>query len=510
MTSAAAPARTDALEVRGLTKRFLGQVALDDVSLSVRPGEARALIGHNGSGKSTLIKILAGIHQPDAGTAKVGGASLRFGDPEGSLRSGLRFVHQDLGLVDGLDVLENLKFGGGAYRTAFPWRIRWRQERRWARELLERYDLKLDPATPVSALSPVERTKLAIARAVQDSAAATVLVLDEPTASLPTEQVDELFSIVRGVMAQGVAVLYVSHRLEELYEICQTVTVLRDGRMVGEAPTEALGKDRLAEMIIGKPPAAEAPAAARSGGAGDRPPVLVLDSLRGGHLTGLDLSVRPEEVVGVAGLAGSGIHDLVELLLGQIPREGGTVTVDGVRLEDSSPGRGMRVGLAALPASRRLKTIQQMTVRENLTLPDLAPMWKAGVFRNRIDREVADRLIGEFDVRPPESERMLATLSGGNQQKVCVARWLRTAPKVFVLDEPTAGIDVGGRAQILQFLREGAANGSAIVVCSSDLDDLTEICSRVAIVRDGRNATELTGKEITRERIATESYRSGG
>lgn len=508
-----APLNTEvpALEVRDLTKSFLGQVALDSASLAVRRGEVRALIGHNGSGKSTLIKCLAGVYHPDSGAANVAGEPLHFGDPDAAQRSGLRFIHQDLGLVDALNVLENLKIGSGAYQTGFGWRIRWRNERRAARELLSRFDLDVEPSTPVGELSPVQRTKLAVARAVQDTENATVLVLDEPTANLPAGEVEELFSIVRGVIDQGMGVLYVSHRLEELYELCDTVTVLRDGKVVGEGTSSGLTRPELAKMIIGS----EAEQAEADAAATEEPgqqltgePLMAVSGLAGANLDSLDLEVRPHEVIGLAGLAGSGVHDLVELLLGQTKVEGGTISVGGKELKAPTPWGLKHLGVAALPSKRAFKSIQAMSVRENLTLPDLGPMWRRGFFRNRIDRRVANGLIAEYDVRPPDPERLMATLSGGNQQKVCVARWMRTDPQVFVLDEPTAGVDIGGRAQILEFLREAGRRGTGLVVCSSDLEDLTEVCTRVVVIRGGRTATELNGKEITRERIAAECYRS--
>jgi ribose transport system ATP-binding protein len=498
---------------RDLTKSFLGQVALDSAWLTVKRGEVRALIGHNGSGKSTLIKILAGVYHPDSGSATVDGNPLPFGDPDASSRSGMRFIHQDLGLVDGLDVLENLKLGAGAgaYQTGFGWRIHWRRERRAARELLWRFDLDVEPDTPVGELSPVERTKLAVARAVQDTENASVLVLDEPTASLPAGEVEQLFGIVRGVIDQGMGVLYVSHRLEELYELCDSITVLRDGKVVGEAESEMIDRDRLTTLIIGAEAEEVEPEEAQIAEEAPEPtgePLLAISDLAGANLASLNLEVRPGEVVGLAGLAGSGVNDLVKLLLGREKVGGGKVVALGTELKSLTPTALQQVGVAALPSQKALKSIQTMSVRENLTLPDLRPMWRHGIFRNGIDRKIAAGLVKDFDVRPAETERPLATLSGGNQQKVCVARWMRTDPKVFVLDEPTAGVDVGGRAQILEFLREAGRRGTGLVICSSDLDDLTEVCTRVVVIRGGRTATELRGKEVTRERIAAECYRS--
>ncbi len=506
---------TPALQVRHLSKRFPGQLALDDVSFTVGPQQVHALVGHNGSGKSTLIKILSGFHVPEpGGQVEVHGEPLRFGDPDSSRTTGLRFIHQELGLVGGLSVMDNLKLGSDTYDTAPLWRIRWGHERRVARRLLDRVGATVGTDELVNAISPVQRVEVALARALQDGSEARVLVLDEPTASLAEAEVERLFTLIRSTVASGVAVIYVSHRLEEIYEIGDRVTVLRDGRVVGEAATAELPQDDLIELIVGSKGAtrglrrvASGPPADAPAGSSATPLLRVVDGV-GGHLTGLSLEVRAGEIVGLAGLAGSGVHDLPELLLGRVRLTGGTLELGGRQIDHPSPNAVLDAGAAVLPSARELKSIAAMTVRENLTLPNLTPMWSRGWFRVSRERVIAGKLIEDFDIKPRDTERALVTLSGGNQQKVVVAKWLRDRPKLIVLDEPTAGVDVGGRGEILDLLVSASRQGLGVLICSSDLDDLAEICSRVVVVRDGRSATEIVGDAITRTFITTECYRS--
>jgi ribose transport system ATP-binding protein len=489
------------LEVRNLSKTFVGQRALDGVDLDVHAAEVHALVGHNGSGKSTLIKLLSGFHQPDpGGSVEVAGTPLRFGDPAASRRAGLRFIHQELGLVDELTVLENLRLGG-VYETGRGGRIRWRSERRRAREALARVGLNAHPDVPVSELSPVQRTQVAVARALDEEEGATILFFDEPTATLPHSEVERLFALIRRTVEAGLGVVYISHRLEELPQIADRVTVLRNGRVAGSGPQPEFTKDRLVELIVGREVTragrTQRTVRTRDGG-------LRFEDVHAGRLQGATFAVAPGEVVGMAGLAGSGVHDIARVLLGRIPLEEGSVLADGEAL---APDQLVRRGVAVLSSERTLKNIPTMTVRENLTLPQLEPLWRGGRLRLREERAVARDLIRRFGVRPAEPEKPLMELSGGNQQKVAVAKWLRTKPRLMVLDEPTQGVDVGGKAEILELLRAAAGDGVGVLICSSDLEDLEIVCDRVLVVREGRVGGELSGAQITRERVSEECYR---
>ena len=507
-TEGARPAAEPVLVATGLSKTFVGQRALADVAFDVRVGEVHALVGHNGSGKSTLVKILAGFHQPDPGSGvTVAGEPLSFGDPESARRLGLRFIHQELGLVDDLTVLENLRLGA-EWDTGRAGNIRWGRERRTAQEAIERVGLHAHPDVLVSALSPVQRTQLAVARALQAEHGARILFFDEPTATLPGSEVDRLFAVIRGVVAQGIGVVYISHRLEELPEIADRITVLRDGAVVGSGPQAEFARERLVELIVGQEGARrrrqEARIHAEHAASGDE--VLRFEAVAGGEMAEMRFAVRAGEVVGMAGLVGSGVNDVAAVLLGRVARTAGQIHVTGHEIAAPEPGVLLAHRAAVLPSARALKAILPMTVRENLTLPDLAPYWHGGRMRLRAERSDAAELVERFDVRPPQAERVLGELSGGNQQKVAVAKWLRTQPRLLVLDEPTQGVDIGGKTEILELLRTAAHGGVAVLICSSDVEDLAVVCDRVLIVSHGRVRTELTGSDLTTATIAQECY----
>jgi ribose transport system ATP-binding protein len=498
------------LSATDISKTFLGAKALDGVSFAVGAAEVHALVGHNGSGKSTLIKILSGYHVPDPGSGplEVTGETVPYGDPAASHAAGLRFIHQELGLLDDLSVLENLRLGA-SYATAVGWRIRWGAERARARGILEAVGLDLDPEIAVSRLSPIERTQVAVARALQDADAVRVIVLDEPTATLPNAEVERLFELIARMTAQGVGIVYVSHRLEEIHQIADRVTVLREGRGAGSGPIGDFSRDRLIDLIVGaagrtrRTPAAAVAASAESGRE-----LLRFEAVDAGELRGATFGIATGEIVGIAGLAGSGVHDIPAALLGSIELEGGAVNVSGTAVTSPTPDVMRRLGVAVLPSARHLKGIPLMTIRENLTLSDLRGLTRRGRLDLRGERREARELVNRFHVLPPEPEKPMAELSGGNQQKVAVAKWLRVEPGLLVLDEPTQGVDVGAKAEILELLREAAASGVAVVICSSDLEDLAAVCTRVLVIRGGAVAAVLTGSAINREAITEECYRS--
>jgi ribose transport system ATP-binding protein len=500
------------MSVTDVSKTFVSTRALDAVTFTVEPGEVHALVGHNGSGKSTLVKILAGFHKPDAGSGvfEVDGETIPYGDSDACHRAGLRFIHQELGLLDDLTLLENLRLGD-AYETGPGWRIHWRAERARAREILAIVGLRLDPGVKVAQLTPIERTQVAVARALQSEEAVRVLVLDEPTATLPSSEVDKLFELIQRTIEHGVGIIYVSHRLEEIQAISNRVTVLREGRAVGSGPTAEFGTARLVELIVGEAAGESVPSAAREASrsreAGE---VLRFEEVEAGELRGASFAVQAGEIVGMAGLAGSGVHDVPAVLLGQLEIDSGEVRVAGEVVERPEPADLRTRGVAVLPSARNLKGIPELTIRENLTLADLGPISRSGGWNLDLggERREVREMIKRFDVRPPEPEKPLAELSGGNQQKIAVAKWLRVDPDLLVLDEPTQGVDVGAKAEILELVADAASQGVAAVLCSSDLDDLAAICSRVLVIRGGRIAAELTGDRINREAITEECYRS--
>jgi ribose transport system ATP-binding protein len=500
------------LSVSKLSKTFVGQRALDAVDFDVRQAEVHALVGHNGSGKSTLIKILAGFHRPDgepSPTVTVDGAPLRFGDPTASRSAGLRFIHQELGLVDKLTVLENLRLGT-TWRTRRG-RILWSQERRAARESLEQAGLRAHPDVLVEDLSAVQRTQVAVARALTDESAARVVFFDEPTAMLPSSEVDKLFEVIRAMVDLQVSSVYVSHRLEELPRIADRITVLRDGRVVASGKQTDFDRQGLVSLIVGDERGerrANAPAAVSTDpiATPDNRPRLEFDGVSAGELVDASFAVRAGEVVGVAGLVGSGVDDISKVLVGTHDLTAGKVSIDGQELTRRDPYELLLRRVAVLPASRALRSVAGLTVRENLTLSRLEPLWRRGRLQLGQERAEVAELLETFNILPRQPERLIPQLSGGNQQKVSVARWLRVEPIVMVLDEPTQGVDVGGKQEILDLLRTAAQRGKAILICSTDLEELEAVCDRVLIVRGGKVRSELSGADLNRERIANECY----
>jgi ribose transport system ATP-binding protein len=490
-----APDRTG-LVIHGLRKTFPGQVALAGVGLHLRPGQVHALLGQNGSGKSTLIKILAGVHQPDPGAgATVNGEPLVLGSATAAHHAGLRFIHQDLGLVPSLDVVDNLALG---QRYQGRWWLSAHREAAAARALLAELDAGIDVGLLAGQLSATERTIVAVARALRGGVSSSgVLILDEPTASLPAAETGRLFRLVRTVAQRGTAVLYVTHRMSEVFELADWVTVLRDGKAVLSAPVSDVTHDLLIEHIVGRPMEEFYPQPVAPG----RDIALTVEGLATPRLRSLDLAVRRGEIVGVAGISGSGREDVAPALGGAIEWTGGRLSSGDQALDRIDPATAIALGLAYLPQDRKRESaIPAFTVRENLTLPRLHTT-RGGWLSLRQERADAERWLDRLAVRPAGAERVFATLSGGNQQKVVLARWMRCGARVLVLDEPTQGVDIGAKSMIYQSLTDAARQGAAVIVASSDGEELARLCDRVVVLRDGRAAAELHGAGLTAEAI---------
>ena len=490
------------LRIDHLSKTFPGQVALDDVSIDVAPGEVHALVGQNGSGKSTLIKVLAGYHQPDptGAQASVGGTPIPLGDGQAALDAGVRFVHQDLGLVGLFNAVENISLTAG-YLTGPGRRIRWKDEVQRTRRALEGLGLaNVDIRASVDVLPPSHRTAIAIARALigwEDGA--SLLILDEPTATLPGDDVKRLFEVIHRLKERGVSILYVSHHLDEVFELADRVTILRDGRKVGTFPVGELDHTSLVERIVGH---GIAHTTATDSIATGVPPLVSVRNLRGGALHGLDLDVAPGEIVGIAGITGSGREHVLGLIAGQLPRDGGQVIVDAIPLENYDPRQAIRSGIAFVPAERQLRgTVGPMTVRENLTISDVGRHFLRGRLRRGREVEETYGWIDQLAIKSSGSEAMIGSLSGGNQQKVMFGKALRLNPKLLLLDEPTQGIDIGAKDQIHRLIDAASTQGVATIVASTDTDELVRLCHRVVVLANGREADTLVGDHITTERI---------
>jgi ribose transport system ATP-binding protein len=496
------------LRVTGLSKTFTVRPALDSFSLTIRAGEVHALVGENGSGKTTLIKILSGYHSPDpGGEVLVDGERLKLGSAHASTSAGLRFVHQDLGLIDQLSVLDNLCLNTG-FVSLGP-TIRVRENRRRAVEDLARVGLDLDPRVLVRTLPPAVRTGIAVARALRQPAGhepARVLVLDEPTATLPYNEVEQLLAMVRSVSATGVGILYVTHRLDEIFEIAHNLTVLRDGRTVAERPVGQLDRRQLVSLLVGDE-FADAHAASTAIERAAPEPVFVVDDVTTDTVESVSFGVGPGEILGVAGITGSGRESLLAALFGGSPRPGGTVTMNDKPVRAGRPDLAMAAGIAFLPPDRKTQgAVLGLTARENLVLGHLTPYWSRGLLRRRRERDEARVWFERLSVRPSTGiEQPLSTFSGGNQQKILFGKWLRRGPLVLLLDEPTQGVDVGAKAELHAQIVAAAAGGAAVVVSSTDADELVALCHRVLVLRGGRIVADLSGDALTVARLSEAS-----
>lgn len=479
------------LQVHRLSKTFPGLKALDDVALGVCSGEIVALVGQNGSGKSTLVKILAGVEQADPG-----GEVVLAGAGSGGDVSSLHFIHQDLGLVGSLSTVENLDLDRGLGRKALlpaPVRL----ERRRAQELIAGFGASFDVDAPVDSLSAAERTIVAIARALDGwEHDRNVLFLDEPTAALHGDEVQKLFGAVRGVAARGAGVVFISHRLDEVIDLADRVVALRDGRLIADVPRGGFDHDDLVRMIAGHVAAGDRGGVARTAGA----PVLRARAIAGSTIRGLDLELCAGEIVGVSGVLGSGREHVAQVVFGAAGGEIAELEVDGKAVARLDPRRAIAAGVAYVPGERRRQgAVMKMSARENLTLPRLGRLGRRPTFRldQHEERQEMHRWIEALDVRPAEPERALELFSGGNQQKVVLAKWLRNDPKVLLLDDPTQGVDVGAKAGIYELIVKAAAAGAGVLMCSSDTKELAQLCDRVLVMRDGALVAEITRPQLS-------------
>jgi ribose transport system ATP-binding protein len=491
------------LSVDRISKTFPGTRALDQVSLEFRRGEIHALLGNNGSGKSTLIKVLAGVYTADpGGEINVNGRRFeasRF-TPELAKSLGLHFVHQTPALFPMLSVAENMAIGRG-FETGAGSRILWRQQRQRAQQLIERFHIRGSPDLPVFMLEPADRTLIAIARALQDQDGSHegVLILDEPTAALPGPEVERLLSTLRRYAQAGQTIIYVSHRLDEVLRSSDRVSALRDGRHVGTADTAGMDEAKLVSLMLGR--SVESLRTDKSTGArGDS--VLSVRGLSGGPVRSVTMELGQGEVVGLAGLVGSGTSDVLRMLFGAQPMRAGELRLEGRPFAPASPDEAIAARVAYLPPDRALEgSFHGMSVRANLSAVNVARYFKG--LRLRHDQEHADAMaaISRFKIRAASDEQSLSTLSGGNQQKVVVSRWLRDQPQLFLLDEPTQGVAAHARTEIHGFLRDAARGGMALLVVSSDFEELVQLCDRVLVMAKGCIVSELHGDRLDAHRL---------
>ena len=495
--------------VRGLSKSFNGAVALKAVDLELRPREVHGLLGHNGSGKSTLIKILAGYHVPDAGDVHILGVSMAKRGPADPARRAISFVHQDLGLIPSLSVLDNLLVGDLAHRRG---RIRWRAERRKAEKLLAQFGVDIPVGAQVQSLSPLDRARLAIVRAFAGDATfgqPRVVVLDEPTVFLPQGAVTELFALVRTVAEQGASVLFVSHQLEEVKELTDRVTVLREGAVVATVQTAATTEDQLVELIVGRTLIRSVPEHKAGNTHGSAS--VEVRGLTGGMCRNASWRAPIGSIVGLAGVVGSGADEVPALLFG-VGAASGTLVIDGeqVDLVDLDEIRASSIGIAYVPADRiGSGSYADLSVRDNLLSQQLPGFFRAGVLRLREMSKSAADVLHEFGVRPPDPNLDYSALSGGNQQKVMLARWLTSTPRLLLLHEPTQGVDIGARQDIFRLITQAGQSGVTTFVASADFAQLAEICDVVLVFSKGSVRTVLRGADISTDHILQQVAQSG-
>ncbi|HEY8383340.1 MAG TPA: sugar ABC transporter ATP-binding protein [Microvirga sp.] len=486
------------LSMRGIDKRFAGVPALTGASLEVERGEVHALIGQNGAGKSTLIKILTGYYTRDAGEIAFDGAPVAFTSPQEAQGAGISTIYQEINLVPYRSVTENICLGRESRRFGL---LDWRAMHREAEALLARFNVHLDVRRPVMSYPTAVQQMVAIARAIGFNA--KLVIMDEPTSSLDEQEVAVLFDVIRQLKAAGVSVIFVSHRLDELYAVCDRVTIMRDGRTVRVSTMSDLSKLDLVTTMLGR--TLEAPAAAqahRAGSAGGETLLSVRNLAAGRKVRDVSIDVRPGEIVGLAGLLGSGRTETARVVFGADRAESGTVSLAGASTAAREPADAIGAGMGFLSEDRKLEGIVPgMSVRENLTLALMPHLARRGIVDEARSREIVDRYIRRLGIKCSGPEQRIRELSGGNQQKVLLARWLCMNPKLLILDEPTRGIDVGAKAEILSLVRELSQGGLGVLMISSELEEVVEAASRIFVLRDGRSVAELEGEEVSEAAI---------
>jgi ribose transport system ATP-binding protein len=475
------------LEFRHVSKQFGGTLAINDLSLEINPGEVLGLLGQNGAGKSTVIKILAGVHAASSGEIFFQGRKLEtfHGKPP------IAFIHQDLGLIEWMTVAENLSFGAG-----FPKKnglIDWRAATSRAAEMLEAVGGGISPSARIFSLSRTERALVAIARALAQEA--ELLVLDEPTSSLPSADVERLFEVLRGLRARGVGIIYVSHRLDEIFRICDRIAVMRDGKLVSLCNANETNQTELVTTIVGHKISEAYPRAATPRA---QPNLLEVEGFRVAALDTVNFHIRPGEALGLTGLKGAGQVEIGRALFGLEPVLTGQIRLNSAVIHTSSPLEAMKSGIGFVSSNRREESLAMtLSVRENFFMnPANRNLKLHNVIQPKQEKTEARAWVRRFNVRPPDSEQALDTLSGGNQQKVVMGRWLEFGAKLLILEEPTLGVDVGSKAEIYGFLLKALEAGAAVLLVSTDLEEIAGICHRALVFNRGSVAAELQGSEL--------------
>ncbi len=489
--AAAAPV----LEMTGISKSFPGVRALDDASLSVLPGEVHALMGENGAGKSTLMKILAGAQTADTGEIKLDGRPIHVDTPQQAMDLGINIIYQELMLVSHLSVAENI-FLGREPRLLPGW-VDGKKMRRDAQALMDDLGMGVDVSAPVGGLPLAQRQMVEIAKAT--SRRSKVIIMDEPSATLTDHELEHLFTLIAQLKAKNIGIVYISHRMEEVFSICDSVTVMRDGKTIGASRIGEVSREDLLRRMVGRDLDETFPKVALPPGK----PVLEVKALnRRGVLRDISFTVHAGEVVGLAGLVGSGRTEIARCLFGADAMSSGEIRIDGKPFTPRSPKHAIQAGIGFVTEDRKDQgVVLPMTIRENICLASMDKFSRAGFIRGRAEAQQAQAGVKRLRVRTPSVEQKVGNLSGGNQQKVVIAKWLETPLKLLILDEPTRGIDVGAKREIYQIMNELTAQGVAILMISSELPEVLGMADRIIVIREGRIAGELSRADATQEKV---------
>ena len=483
------------LEAKALVKSFPGVRALKGVSLKLRRGEVLAVIGENGAGKSTLMKILAGVQRPDTGGIFIEGNEASIGSVHDALPLGIALIHQELNLADNLDVAANIFLGREKLRFGLIDKARQRRE---ARPFLDAVGLDINPEVLVSTLSIGRQQMVEIAKAL--SVNARVLIMDEPTSSLSSHESENLFKVIRDLRSRGVSIVYISHRLSEVRELADRVTVLRDGANAGELDRKQITHDAMVKLMVGRDLSQFYPHESHTPGEH----ILEVENLRtpAHPAQPLSFTVRAGEIVGLAGLVGAGRTELLTTLFGVTPAPGGLLKVGGKSVAPSSPAEAIAAGLALVPEDRKKQgVVLEMAVRDNISLASLRRDQRNGMINQRRAAELSSGMIAAMKIKTPDGRQPVQFLSGGNQQKVVLGKWLALSPRVLLLDEPTRGIDIGAKQEIYRLMEDLAGKGVAILFVSSEMEEILGMSDRVLVMHEGRITGELTRGELSEEAV---------
>ncbi len=495
---------TPVLEIQNVSKSFPGVKALDNVRFDVLPGEVHALLGENGAGKSTLIKIVSGVYRPDAGKVSILGNDVRFQSPLEAQAAGIATIYQELLLFPALSVAENIFMGHPPVTRSGT--VDWQRMRQKTSDLLRSLDIHdLEPTEIVGTLSIGNRQRVEIVKAL--SRDARILIMDEPTAALTEADVERLFGIVRRLRERGVGIIYISHRLEEVFELADRVTVLRDGGYVGTSQVADIGKDDLISMMVGRTIDTLFPKVTVEPG----DVVLEVDALNRPPLTqDVSFSIRAGEIVGLAGLVGSGRSELAQAVFGMLPVDSGNIFIAGKKVSITSPRDAKKLGIAYVPEDRGIQgLIRPMTLRENVSLAVLEHLSHGGFIDGNKEESLVSEAIKRFGIRASSSEQIVNKLSGGNQQKAVIAKWLATEPKLLIMDEPTRGVDVGAKAEIHRLMGKLVERGLAILMISSELPEILGMSDRILVMREGALVAEFLGRDADQEHVAAAMMGAG-